>query len=52
MTAGSELLEPIAADSPCGADLEYEPDFLALEQAAQGKPEQVLGSTDISEEEP
>jgi type VI secretion system protein ImpA len=52
LTAVSELMEPIAADSPCGPDLEYDPEFLALEQAAQGKPEQVLGSTVIPKEEP
>ena len=52
MTAVSELMEPIAADSPCGPDLEYDPEFLALEQAARGKPEQVLGSTVVPGEEP
>lgn len=52
LTAVSELAEPIAADSPCGPDLEYDPEFLALEQAAQGKPEQVLGSTVVAAEEP
>ena len=33
-------LEPLTGDDgPCGADLEYDNDFLALTQAAAGKPE-------------
>lgn len=33
-------LQPLTADEgPCGPDLEYDNDFLALEQAAAGKPE-------------
>ena len=39
----SEWLEPIAIvsddDSPCGPDLEYDPDMLELQQLAAGKPE-------------
>jgi len=38
--------------SPCGEDLEYDVDFLALGQAAQGKPEQQFGDTVIAAEEP
>lgn len=38
--------------SPCGEDLEYDVDFLALGQAAQGKPEQQFGDTVIPAEEP
>lgn len=33
------LLAPLDADSPSGPDLVYDPDFLAMEQAAAGKPE-------------
>lgn len=37
-------LEPLAdASAPCGADLEYDNDFLALNQAAAGKPESQFG---------
>ncbi|HEY0954991.1 MAG TPA: type VI secretion system protein TssA [Roseateles sp.] len=32
-------LEPVSEDDPCGADLEYDNEFLALTQAAAGKPE-------------
>lgn len=37
-------LAPLADDSaPCGPDLEYDNDFLALNQAATGKPESTFG---------
>ncbi len=37
-------LEPLAdASAPCGVDLEYDNDFLALNQAAAGKPESQFG---------
>ncbi|HEY4366084.1 MAG TPA: type VI secretion system protein TssA [Steroidobacteraceae bacterium] len=37
------LLKPVAEDAPCGRDLEYDPPFLALQELARGKPEQVIG---------
>lgn len=46
------LLAPIATDQPSGPDLTYDPEFLAMEQAAQTKPEQQFGSTVIAAEEP
>jgi type VI secretion system protein ImpA len=46
------LLAPVSDDAPSGPDLSYDPDFLALEQAAQGKPEQQFGETVIPAEEP
>lgn len=46
------LLEPIGEASPCGDDLEYDPDFIALETSAQGKPEQQFGDTIIPAVEP
>ena len=33
------LLAPLPGDAPCGANLEYDPAFQALEEAAAGKPE-------------
>jgi type VI secretion system protein ImpA len=45
-------LAEIAPDSPCGKDLEYDQDFLALERAARGKEEQQYGDTVIPPEEP
>ena len=46
------LLIEISPDAPCGPDLEYDPDFMALEQAAQGKPEQQFGDTIVAAVEP
>lgn len=46
------LLNPIAGADPCGADLEYDPAFTALDKAAQGKDEQQIGSTIIPAEPP
>ena len=40
----SAWLAPLGDESaPCGPDLEYEPEFLALTQAAAGKPETQFG---------
>jgi type VI secretion system protein ImpA len=39
------LLEELAADAPCGPNLEYDPAFLELEQSALGKPEVQYGNT-------
>lgn len=38
------FLAPIDDNNPCGDNLEYDTDFLALEQAATGKAEQQFGS--------
>jgi len=46
------LLAEVSPDSPCGPDLGYDPDFMALEQAARGKPEQQFGDTVVPAEEP
>ena len=46
------LLAPLQDDAPCGADLEYDPAFMALEAAGAGKPEQQYGDTVIPAEEP
>jgi type VI secretion system protein ImpA len=46
------FLVPLDGDSPCGPDCEYENDFLALTQAAAGKPEQQFGDTVIPAVEP
>ena len=40
------------ADAPCGPDLEYDPDFIALLVAAAGKPERQSGESLIPAEEP
>ncbi|HEV8028466.1 MAG TPA: type VI secretion system protein TssA [Stellaceae bacterium] len=46
------LLEDISPDAPCGGNLEYDSDFVLLEQSARGKPEQQFGNTIIPAEEP
>ncbi|AHG20849.1 hypothetical protein Z042_15480 [Chania multitudinisentens RB-25] len=46
------LLAPISHDAPCGDNLEYDADFLAMEKASEGKAEQQFGSTIIPAEAP
>lgn len=46
------LLAETAGDPPCGPDLEYDAAFMALDQAAQAKPEQQFGNTLIPAAEP
>ena len=44
------LLTPLDAAAPCGADLEYDESFRAMEEALRGKPEQQYGDTVIAAE--
>ena len=46
------LLSPLAGAAPCGPDLEYDPAFLALQEAGAGKPEQQYGDTVIPAQDP
>jgi type VI secretion system protein ImpA len=46
------LLVPVSADAPAGADLEYDPDFLALMEAGSGTPERQMGNTVVPAQEP
>ncbi|HEY0061318.1 MAG TPA: type VI secretion system protein TssA [Telluria sp.] len=39
-----QLSQALAGASPCGANLEYDPDFLALERNLQGKREEQYGA--------
>jgi len=41
----SQFLEPISEDAPCGINLEYDSQFLALEQLTKEKPEVQFGDT-------
>ncbi|MCA0243826.1 MAG: type VI secretion system protein TssA [Proteobacteria bacterium] len=52
MTDLDRLLQPVSEASPSGDDLTYDADFLALETAAAGKPEQQFGDTLIAAEPP
>ncbi|KAB8310352.1 type VI secretion system protein TssA [Erwinia endophytica] len=44
------LLAPISNDRPCGENLEYDADYMAMEQASAGKAEQQFGDTIIPAE--
>ena len=46
------LLSAIAADAPCGEDLEYDSQFTEMEKQSQGAPERQYGSTIIPAEPP
>ncbi len=46
------LLSEIAADAPCGEDLEYDSQFVEMEKQSQGTPERQYGNTLISAEPP
>ena len=44
--AGSQveaLIQPLEEDGPCGPDLTYERDFIELQRATEGVPEQISG---------
>jgi type VI secretion system protein ImpA len=46
------LLTPIETATPSGPDLAYSPEYAALERAATGKPERVVGSATLPAEPP
>ncbi|MBC7783518.1 MAG: type VI secretion system ImpA family N-terminal domain-containing protein, partial [Burkholderiales bacterium] len=46
------LLADIPQEPPCGPNLEYMPEFMAVEQAAMGKPERQIGTKITSAEPP
>jgi len=46
------LVAPLEGDAASGQDLEYDPDFLALEAAATPRAERVVGESMIAAEEP
>jgi type VI secretion system protein ImpA len=48
----SILASPVSGADPSGPNLEYDPDFLALERAQQGRPEQVIGDAVKPGEDP
>ena len=52
MTDIGSLLVALSEASPCGDDLEYDPQFLELELAGNGKPEQQYGGTVIPAKPP
>jgi type VI secretion system protein ImpA len=48
----NKFTTPLEGANPSGPNLEYDPDFQALERAQQGRPEQVMGDTVKPAEEP
>lgn len=46
------LLAPVSDSAPAGDNLEYQPEFAALEEAALGKPERQMGTQTIAGEPP
>jgi type VI secretion system protein ImpA len=48
----AKILEPVVGDKPCGTDLEYDAEFLAMGLAATPKPERQMGTTIVPAEEP
>ena len=46
------LLAPVSDEHPCGDDLEYDADFMALETTSRDQKEQQFGNTIIPAEEP
>lgn len=46
------MLAPLDGDTASGSDLEYDPDFLALEAAATPRAERAVGESVIAAEEP
>jgi len=47
-----KLLQELSADSPCGNDLEYEPEFQELERSTHYRAEQVIGDAIVDATEP
>jgi len=52
MAVYAELFKTFESPSHCGENLEYSPEFVALQQAVAGKPEQQFGSTIYPEQTP
>ncbi len=47
-----KLLTPVSPDLPSGPDLEYDAEFMALEQIGRGKPERQIGDIIVPAEDP
>ncbi len=52
MSDPASLVVALSEGSPCGDDLEYDPQFLEMELAGHGKPEQQYGDTVIAAKPP
>ncbi len=52
MIDASRFTTPLTDGDPSGPNLEYDPDFMALERASQARPEQVIGDSVKPGQEP
>ncbi|HEY0747832.1 MAG TPA: type VI secretion system protein TssA [Steroidobacteraceae bacterium] len=52
MIATAKFVAPLEEGNPSGPNLEYDPDFMALDRAQQGRPEQVIGDSVKPAEDP
>ena len=48
----TQLLQEVSSETPCGANLEYDPAFLELEKEATARPEQRSGESVVPGHEP
>ena len=46
------LLKPVSAEQPAGPDLEYDPQFLSLNEASTGIPERIMGDSVVPAQDP
>lgn len=51
-TALETLLAPLSDEAPCGPDLEYDAEFMALDRAAASRAERIVGDSVLAAEEP
>jgi len=47
-----DVLAPVAEESPCGENLEYDPEYMEVVRLAHGTPERQIGDSVIAAEEP
>jgi type VI secretion system protein ImpA len=52
LPALEDLLQPLQDDAPCGPELDYDAEFIALERLLEGTPERQYGDTIIAAEGP
>jgi len=46
------LIQPLSEENPVGEDLEYDPVFIGMEKASEGRAEQQMGDSVVEAEEP
>jgi len=46
------LLQEVSSETPCGGDLEYDPEYGEMARASEGKPERQMGDSIVEAEDP